>query len=82
VPSVPYLVFLAALTHWGTSSDAATQRKVQWRKDVAGDAQKKKQLQEVTGTLQDFKMYCFVKPGSAFVMVIHSLMKFVAISKS
>ena len=32
------------------------------------------------GNLQDFKAYLFVKQGSAFAMVMHSPMKFAAIS--
>jgi hypothetical protein len=44
--------------------------------------QKIKQFQEVVGGLQDFWTYLFMKPGSAFVIVLHLPMKFVAISEA
>ena len=81
VPSAPYSGFLATLSCWGTSSYPDTKRELKWQKDIAGNSQKIKQFQEVVGALQDFKTYLFVKPGSIFVMVIHSLMKFIALSK-
>jgi hypothetical protein len=49
--------------------------------DIAGDTQKIKHFQEVVGGLQDFRTYLFIKPGSAFVTILHSPMKFV-ISKA
>ena len=36
----------------------------------------------MAGALQDFKTFLFDKPGSAFVTVIHSLMKFVVLNKA
>ncbi len=47
-----------------------------------GNPQKTTQFKEVVGGLQDFCTYLFMKPGSAFVMVMHSPMKFFAISKA
>jgi hypothetical protein len=46
--------------------------------------QKIKQFQEVVGGLQDFRTYLLMKPGSAFVKILHSPMpmKFVAISEA
>jgi hypothetical protein len=41
-----------------------------------------KQFQEVVGGLQEFRTYLLIKPGSAFVTVLHSPMKFVAISEA
>ena len=38
------------------------------------------QLKEIMGNLQDFKVYLFVKQGSSFTTVMHSPMKFAAIS--
>jgi hypothetical protein len=40
-----------------------------------------KQFQDMVGALQDFKTYLLLKPGSVFVTVVHSSMKFVAINK-
>ncbi len=52
------------------------------QKKVDGDAQKISQFKKVVGGLQDFCTYLFMKPGSAFVTVLHSPMKFVGISKA
>jgi hypothetical protein len=57
-------------------------RDLKWQKEVARDAQKISQFKEVVGGLQDFRTYLFMKPGSAFVTVLHSPMKFIAISKA
>jgi hypothetical protein len=40
-----------------------------------------KQFQEVAGSLQDFLTYLFIKPGSAFATVLHSPIKFVALTE-
>ena len=55
-------------------------RDLKWQKKVAGDAQRINQFKEVVSGLQDFRTYLFMKPGSAFATVLHSSMKFVAIS--
>ncbi len=44
--------------------------------------EKNKQFKDVVRGLQDFQTYLFIKPGSAFTTVLHSLMKFAAISKA
>jgi hypothetical protein len=50
---------------------------------VGGKKTKISQFQEVAGALQEkFKTYLFIKPGSAFCTVVHSPMKFMAISKA
>ncbi len=41
-----------------------------------------KQFQEVVGGLQEFWTYLLIKPGSAFVTVLHLPLKFVAISEA
>jgi hypothetical protein len=51
-----------------------------WQWSVGGDPTKINQWKEVTGSLQEFKAYMFVKQGSCFATVMHSLMKFTAIS--
>jgi hypothetical protein len=60
----------------------AIKKELKWQWDIVSNPQKIKQFQDVVGALhlQKFKTYLFVKPSSAFVTVIHSPMKFVAIS--
>jgi hypothetical protein len=79
---MPYLGFNKALKKWGKGNEASTVQDLMWQKEVDGDAQKTKQFQDVVGGLQDFRSYLLIKPGSAFVMVLHLPMKFVAISKA
>ena len=81
-PTGPYSGFEEALKRWGPSGDTTAARDLKWQRDVNGDTQKIKQFQEVVGGLQDFRTYLFMKPGSAFVTVLHSPMKFVAISEA
>jgi hypothetical protein len=47
---------------------------------VAGERTKITQFQDVAGALQEFKTYLYMKPGSAFCTVVHSPMKFMAIT--
>ncbi len=77
-----YSGFEKALKWWGPSGDTTTARDLKWQRDVNGDTQKIKQFQEVVGGLQDFWTYLLMKPGSAFVTVLHSPTKFVAISEA
>jgi hypothetical protein len=79
---MPYFGFNEALKKWGTGNKASIARDLQWKKEVDGDAQKIKQFQDVVGGLQDFRTYLLIKPGSAFVPVLHLPMKFVAISEA
>jgi hypothetical protein len=67
---------------WGMGTEASITWDLKWQRDVDGDPQKTTLFKEVVGGLQDFRTYLFMKPGSAFVMVMHSPMKFVAISKA
>jgi len=78
----PYSGFDEALKCWGPSGDITATRDLRWQRDVKGDTQKIKQFQEVVGGLQEFRTYLLMKPGSAFVTVLHSPMKFVAISEA
>ena len=66
----------------GTEGDITATRDLKWQRDVNGNTQKIKQFQEVVGGLQDFRTYLLMKPGSAFVTILHSPMKFVAISEA
>ncbi len=75
-----YSGFEEAIKRWGTGTETALGRDLKWQKEVAGNAQRINQFKEVVGGLQDFRTYLFMKPGSAFATVLHSPMKFVAIS--
>ena len=68
----------------GTKHDTTAARDLTWQRDINinSNTQKIKQFQEVVGGLQDFRTYLFMKPGSAFVTVLHSPMKLVAISEA
>jgi hypothetical protein len=81
-PTGPYSGFKEALKRWGPSSDTTAAQDLKWQRDVNGGMQKIKQFQEVVGGLQNFWTYLLMKPGSAFVTVLHSPMKLVAISKA
>ena len=81
-PNKPYSGFDEAIRRWGPSSERDAPRDLKWQRDINGDTQKIKQFQEVVGGLQDFRTYLLMKPGSAFVTVLHSPMKFVAISEA
>jgi hypothetical protein len=75
------LGFCVCLKRWGLDDEANIRRKLKWQNDVGGDSQKIKQFQGVVGALQDFKTYLLLKPGSVFVTVVHSPMRFVAINE-
>jgi hypothetical protein len=79
---MPYSGFNKALKKWGMGNEVSIMQDLKWQKDIDGNAQKNKQFQDVVGGLQDFRTYLFIKSGSAFVMVLHLPMKFVAISKA
>jgi hypothetical protein len=78
----PYSGFNNAIKKWGMGTKASIARDLKWQHDVGGNPQKTTQFKEVVGGLQDFHTYLFMKPGSAFVTVMHSPMKFVAISEA
>ncbi len=78
----PYSGLAAAIAKWRMDNTTAQVRELEWQRGVGGDKTKITQFQEIAGALQEFKMYLFVKPGSAFCMVVHSPMKFMAISKA
>ncbi len=81
--SPQYLGFDNAIKKWGTGTEVTIERDLKWQRDMDGDPQKIAYVfKEVVGGLQDFRTYLFMKPGSAFVTVLHSLMKFVAISEA
>ncbi len=71
--STPYSGFNEAIKKWGLGTESSILQDLKWQKEVAGDAQKISQFKEVIGGLQDFRTYLFMKPGSAFVTVLHSI---------
>ena len=82
VQASPYSGFDEALTKWGLSTDTSVRQDLNWQRDVNGDSQKINLFKEIVGGLQEFQTYLLIKPGNAFVTVIHSPMKFVAISEA
>jgi hypothetical protein len=80
--TTPYSGFEEAIKKLGLGTESSIAQDLKWQKEVTGDAQKISQFKEVVGGLQDFRTYLFMKPGSAFATVLHSPMKFVAISKA
>jgi len=72
---------MAAVTQKGGLGTPATIiQELTWQRSVGGDPTKINQWKEVMGSLQEFKAYMFVKQGSCFATVMHSPMKFAAIS--
>jgi hypothetical protein len=78
----PYSGIDEALKRWGLNGDTTAARDLKWQRDANGDTQKIKQFQEVVEGLQDFRTYLLIKPGSAFVTVLHLPMKFATISEA
>jgi hypothetical protein len=72
----------AAIAKWGTGIQELQNCKLAWQKRVDGDTSKIKLFQETVGGLQELKTYLFTKKGSAYCTVLHSPMKFMAISKA
>ena len=70
----------AATKKGGLGTQANIIQDLLWQRSVGGDTAKIAQWKEIMGNLQDFKAYLFVKQGSSFTTVMHSPMKFAAIS--
>jgi hypothetical protein len=70
----------AATKKGGLGTQANIIQDLLWQRSVGGDTAKIAQWKEIMGNLQDFKAYLFVKQGSSFTMVMHSPIKFTAIS--
>jgi hypothetical protein len=77
-----YSGMAATITKWGTGDNGTQSVELRWQQGVAGDKTKITQFQEVAGALQEFKTYLFMKPGSAFCTIVHSPMKFMAITEA
>ena len=75
-----YSGMVAATKKGGLGTQANIIQDLLWQRSVGGDTAKIAQWKEIMGNLQDFKAYLFVKQGSSFTTVMHSPMKFAAIS--
>ncbi len=51
---MPYSGFNKALKKWGIGNDVSIVWDLKWQREVDGDVQKKKQVQDVIGGLQEF----------------------------
>jgi hypothetical protein len=76
------LGWAAANAKWGTGTQKSQNRGLAWQKSVDGDTSKVNLFQETAGGLQEFKTYLFIKKGGAYCTVLHSPMKFMAISEA
>ncbi len=81
-PNAGYSGMATAIAKWGIGDEISQTTKLRWQLGVGGDRTKADQFCEVVGALQDFKTYLFIKPGSTFCTVIHSPLKFVAITEA
>jgi hypothetical protein len=70
----------AAIRKGGLGTKATIIQDLAWQRSVGGDTTKINQWKEIMGSLQDFKAYLFIKQGSCFATVVHSPLKFAAIS--
>jgi hypothetical protein len=80
--SAAYSGMAAAIAKWGTGTQESKNCKLAWQKAVDMDTSKIKLFQETGGGLQELKTYLFIKKGSVYCTVLHSSMKFMAISKA
>ena len=80
--TIPYSGLAAAVARWKTNDAETVERELNWQRRVEGDKARIALFQEMAGGLQDFKTYLFIKPGSAYCTIVHSPMKFMAISEA
>lgn len=76
----PFSGIAAATEKGGVGTPTTIPQELNWQRRVEGDPARINQWKDTMGSIQDFKAYLFVKPGSCFVTVVHSPMKFAAIS--
>ena len=78
-----YSGFNNAIKKWGTGSKESVTRDLKWQRDMDVDTEKTSCWKPPRFPhLFHFIIIIFMKPGSAFVTVLHSPMKFVAISEA
>ena len=78
----PYSGLATAIARGGVGTPATIPHELNWQRLVDGEPAKINQWKDIMGSIQDFKAYLFVKPGSCFATVVHSPMKFAAISSA
>jgi hypothetical protein len=76
----PYSGMVTAIRKGGHGTPATMTQELAWQRSMGGETIKINQWKKVTGSLQEFKAYLFIKQGSCYVTVLHSPMKFAAIS--
>ena len=64
----------------GLGTPTTIPQELNWQRSVEGDPTKINHWKDVMGNLQEFKAYIFVRQGSCYATVMHSPMKFAAIS--
>ena len=75
-----YSGMATAIQKGGLGTHTGIMQDLLWQRSVGGETAKINQWKEIMGNLQDFKAYLFIKQGSSFATVMHSPMKFAAIS--
>jgi len=70
----------AAIRKGGLGTKATITQDLACQRSGGGNTTRINQWKDVMGSLQDFKAYLFVKQGSCFATVMHSPLKFAAIS--
>ena len=68
----PYSGLARATAKGGVRTPTTIPQELNWQRLVEGDPAKISQWKDIMGSIQDFKAYLFVKPGSCFATVVHS----------
>ena len=66
----PYSGMAAATARGGVGTPSTIPQELNWQRLVGGELAKINQWKDVMGSIQDFKAYLFVKPGSCFATVV------------
>jgi hypothetical protein len=68
----PYSGLARATAKGGVRTPTTIPQELNWQRLVEGEPAKISQWKDIMGSIQDFKAYLFVKPGSCFATVVHS----------
>ena len=60
----PYSGLATAIAKGGVGTPATIPQELNWQRLVDGETTKINQWKDIMGSIQDFKAYLFVKPGS------------------
>jgi hypothetical protein len=71
----PYSGLAMATAKGGVGTPTTIPQELNWQRLVEGEPAKISQWKDIMGSIQEFKAYLFVKPGSCFATVVHSPMK-------